>query len=64
MYEEHSIIDSDGDGIADVRVGDRVELIPNHACAATNLQSFYVARDGERVVDVIVPDARNWHALI
>jgi D-serine deaminase-like pyridoxal phosphate-dependent protein len=62
MYEEHSIIDADIDAIADVRVGDRVELIPNHACAATNLQSFCVVRDGDDVLDVIRLDARNWHA--
>ena len=35
MYEEHSIVDTTTHAAAGVRVGDRVEVLPNHACAAT-----------------------------
>jgi D-serine deaminase-like pyridoxal phosphate-dependent protein len=36
--EEHGVLERRGDGHADdLRVGDRVELIPNHICPAVNL---------------------------
>jgi D-serine deaminase-like pyridoxal phosphate-dependent protein len=47
--EEHGVLLRQDDGHADdLRVGDRVELIPNHICPAVNLYDrLYVQRDGE-----------------
>ena len=46
--EEHGVLLRRGDGHADdLRVGDRVELIPNHICPAVNLYDrLVVQRDG------------------
>lgn len=50
--EEHGVIELPADA-ADPgwRVGDRVRVIPNHACGATNMHDELVAVDGERVVE-------------
>lgn len=50
--EEHGIIDL-APGAADPgwRIGDRVRIIPNHACGATNMHDELVAIDGERVLE-------------
>jgi D-serine deaminase-like pyridoxal phosphate-dependent protein len=46
--EEHGVLERRGDGhAADLRVGDCVELIPNHICPAVNLYDrIVVQRDG------------------
>jgi D-serine deaminase-like pyridoxal phosphate-dependent protein len=46
--EEHGVLERRGDGHADdLRVGDRIELIPNHICPAVNLYDrLIVQRDG------------------
>jgi D-serine deaminase-like pyridoxal phosphate-dependent protein len=46
--EEHGVLERRGEGhAADLRVGDRVELIPNHICPAVNLYDrLVVQRDG------------------
>jgi len=46
--EEHGVLQRQEDGHADdLRVGDRVELIPNHICPAVNLYDrLVVQRDG------------------
>jgi D-serine deaminase-like pyridoxal phosphate-dependent protein len=50
--EEHGVIELP-DGAADPgwRIGERVRIIPNHACGATNMHDELVAIDGERVVE-------------
>jgi D-serine deaminase-like pyridoxal phosphate-dependent protein len=47
--EEHGVLLRQDDGHADdLRVGDRVELIPNHICPAVNLyDQLYVQRGGK-----------------
>jgi len=47
--EEHGVLERRGDGRADnLRVGDRVELIPNHICPAANLHDrLHVQRGGK-----------------
>ncbi len=50
--EEHGIIEL-GEDVADpgFRVGERVRIIPDHACGTANMQDVLVAVDGEQVVD-------------
>jgi D-serine deaminase-like pyridoxal phosphate-dependent protein len=45
--EEHGVLERRGDGPADdLRVGDRVELVPNHICPAVNLYDRLVVQRG------------------
>jgi D-serine deaminase-like pyridoxal phosphate-dependent protein len=45
--EEHGVLLRQGDGHADdLRVGDRVELIPNHICPAVNLYDRLIVQRG------------------
>lgn len=47
--EEHGIIE----GVSlPLRVGDRVEVIPNHACATCNMHDEFYLVEGETVLDV------------
>lgn len=58
LSEEHGwlALDPTGDG---VRVGDRLRIIPNHACATVaNFDEAYVV-DGERIVERIEVSARG-----
>lgn len=50
--EEHGVIDLAPE-VADprFRVGDRVRVVPNHACGVPNMHDELVVVDGERVVD-------------
>lgn len=50
--EEHGVIEL-ADGVADPgwRIGERVQIIPNHACGAVNMHDELVAIDGERVIE-------------
>ncbi|HZQ03877.1 MAG TPA: alanine racemase [Gaiellaceae bacterium] len=58
LYEEQAIVVADG--ASDLRVGDRVRVVPNHACTAANLHDeLLVVEDGD-VVDVWRVDARGW----
>lgn len=51
IWEEHGVIEvvpDDPAGGAGLRVGDRVEIVPNHVCPAVNLAPFLVCvEDGE-----------------
>ena len=54
MYDEHAIIYNKAfhDG---VRVGDKVEIIPNHICPVVNLhETAYLVTDGEVVEEIPV----------
>jgi D-serine deaminase-like pyridoxal phosphate-dependent protein len=54
LNEEHGYVDLDGG--AGLRVGDRLAVVPNHACACVNLHDIVCgARDG--VVEVVYPVA-------
>jgi D-serine deaminase-like pyridoxal phosphate-dependent protein len=48
LYEEHAICRA-GDGASELAVGDRVEVVPAHACTCANLHAAYAVRrrDGE-----------------
>jgi D-serine deaminase-like pyridoxal phosphate-dependent protein len=60
LYEEHAIARSPAP--LDLRVGARVRVVPNHACAATNLHSqMMVVQDGA-VSDVWPVAVRGWSA--
>lgn len=50
--EEHGVIDVPGD-VADpgLNVGERVRIIPNHACGTSNMHDELLAVEGERVVE-------------
>lgn len=43
----------------DLKVGDKIELIPNHACSAANLTSYYVCERKGTIVDMIEVDIRG-----
>ncbi len=45
LSEEHGVLDGDDD--LGLRPGDRVEVIPNHACAAVNLAEGLYVTEGE-----------------
>jgi D-serine deaminase-like pyridoxal phosphate-dependent protein len=48
--EEHGVLERRGDSHADtLRVGDRVELIPNHICPAVNLYDRLVVHRGGEI---------------
>jgi D-serine deaminase-like pyridoxal phosphate-dependent protein len=58
LWEEHAVLRTSGR--SDAEVGDRMRIVPNHACTAANLHdSAYVVRDGS-IVDVWSIDARGW----
>lgn len=46
-------------GETSLKVGDKVRIIPNHACSAANLTSFYIGVRGDRVDHVIPVDIRG-----
>jgi D-serine deaminase-like pyridoxal phosphate-dependent protein len=47
VSEEHGVIELP-EGSRDLKVGDRIEIIPNHVCPTVNLQDeMFVVRDGE-----------------
>jgi D-serine deaminase-like pyridoxal phosphate-dependent protein len=51
-HEEHGVIVL-AEGVADpgFRVGDRVRIVPDHACGCVNMHDELVAVDGERVLE-------------
>ena len=59
LYEEHAIVDIPESASTELRAGDRVEVIPNHACVAANLHAAYALRDSNEVIDLIPLDARR-----
>ncbi|HET6505311.1 MAG TPA: alanine racemase [Baekduia sp.] len=59
LYEEHAIVESAG-RLDHIAVGDRLPILPNHACVTANLHSEYVLVRGEEVVDRLPLDARGW----
>lgn len=47
------------EGKTDLQVGDRIRIIPNHACSSANLTSYYVGHRGETVERLIPVDIRG-----
>jgi D-serine deaminase-like pyridoxal phosphate-dependent protein len=58
LFEEQAVVDVVG--ACDLLVGDRVEVIPNHACTTVNLYDEMVVVEHEEIVDVWPVDARGW----
>ncbi len=58
LSEEHGWMRVPGG--ATFGVGDRLQIVPNHACVTTATQSELHVVDGEEVVDTWAVDARGW----
>jgi D-serine deaminase-like pyridoxal phosphate-dependent protein len=56
LSEEHGIITG---GAAQLRPGDRLRLVPNHACVVTDLTSRLYAVDGDDVIGTYDIDVRG-----
>lgn len=55
IHQEHGIIAArpgSGAGVPDLAIGDRVRILPNHACATAAQHDDYLVVEGSRVVDV------------
>ena len=60
LYEEHAIVTCEEPSA--IPVGERLRIVPNHACACVNLHDrMLVVEDGD-VADVWSIDARGWAA--
>ena len=46
-------------GETDLKVGDKIEIIPNHACSAANLTSHFITKRGDEIVGRISVDVRG-----
>ena len=57
LSEEHGWVDIRGGATLDV--GDRVRIVPNHACVAVNTQDRLWLVDGQDVAEEIAVDARG-----
>lgn len=57
LSEEHGWVQVTGGATLDV--GDRIRIVPNHACVAVNTQDLLYLVDGEAVVDTLPVDARG-----
>ena len=47
------------EGKTDLKVGDKVIIIPNHSCSSANLTSYYVGVRGEEVDHLVHVDIRG-----
>ena len=47
------------EGKTDLKVGDTIEIIPNHACSTANLTSYFIGMRGDEVERVITVDIRG-----
>ncbi|MFE1627471.1 alanine racemase [Brevibacillus reuszeri] len=58
LNEEHGMLQFDPASVS-FSVGDRIEIIPNHACVIPNLNDSLTTVRGQQVVDTIRVDARG-----
>ncbi|MGN6869133.1 MAG: alanine racemase [Solirubrobacteraceae bacterium] len=61
LYEEQAIVHSDKP--CEIPVGARLRVVPNHACAATNLHSQMLVVEQNAVVDVWPVATREWREI-
>jgi D-serine deaminase-like pyridoxal phosphate-dependent protein len=61
LYEEQAIVHSDGP--CEIPVGARVQVVPNHACAAANLHSRMLVVEGGTVVEEWPVETREWREI-
>ncbi len=47
------------EGATDLKVGDKILIIPNHSCSTANLTSYYVGVRGEEIDRLIAVDIRG-----
>jgi len=59
LYEEHAIVTS-AEPI-EIPLGDRLRVVPNHACACVNLHERMLVVENGSVADVWNIDARGWN---
>ncbi len=57
LSEEHAVVRVTGP--TNLRIGDRVTIVPNHACVVANLTNGYVVADGDQVLERLPVDARG-----
>ena len=57
LSEEHAVVRVTGD--TRLRIGDRVTVVPNHACVVANLANGYIVADGDQLVEQVRVDARG-----
>lgn len=57
LSEEHATVRVVG--ATRLRIGDRVQVVPNHACVVANLANAYVLSEGEEVLDELPVVARG-----
>jgi len=57
LSEEHGTLT--GPGLAQLRVVDKVEILPSHGCTTINLHDRYYVVEGEKVVDIWPIEARG-----
>jgi D-serine deaminase-like pyridoxal phosphate-dependent protein len=58
LSEEHGWLTLSGE--TDLTVGDRLRIVPNHACVTVANQDRLHVVDGDTVVDTWTVDARGW----
>ena len=47
------------EGKTDLKVGDKIVIIPNHSCSSANLTDYYIGVRGEKVEKMITVDMRS-----
>jgi D-serine deaminase-like pyridoxal phosphate-dependent protein len=60
LYEEHAIMHSEEP--IDIPVGERLRVVPNHACTCANLHDRMLVVENGSVTDIWSIDARGWRA--
>lgn len=57
LSEEHAVVRVTGS--TQLGIGDRVVIVPNHACVVANLTNRFVVADGDKVLEQPIVDARG-----
>ena len=63
LSEEHGILDLSATRWRP-RIGDRVQVVPNHVCVSVNLHDRVFAARGSEIVDWWPVDARGWQSSL
>jgi D-serine deaminase-like pyridoxal phosphate-dependent protein len=60
LYEEHAIVTSEEP--IEIPLGERLRIVPNHACACANLHDRMLVLENGSITDVWTIDARGWRS--
>jgi D-serine deaminase-like pyridoxal phosphate-dependent protein len=60
LYEEHAIVTSERP--IEIPIGERLRVVPNHACACANLHDRMLVLENGCVADEWTIDARGWRS--